>query len=107
MFPATENPDVRWCQSLPAGSGLLNPAGADNIRVQVGSGPPAALLEPACPQEEKLACLNPPSHHWLTRNRTSLRIPDVGCIFGNRSIAGEFSRTSHIQNRLAGPFLWV
>src|SRR6478736_6869381 len=42
-------------------------------------------------------------HHWSLRNRACLCLPDVACIFGNCSIAGEFSGASDIQDRLAGP----
>jgi hypothetical protein len=36
-------------------------------------------------------------------HRTPLHVPDVGRIFGNRAVTGEFSRAGHIQERLAGP----
>src|SRR5690349_19498284 len=57
MSPVAAILDARWCQSLPAGSDLLDRDGARNIHVQAGSDPPTALLEPVCPQVEKLACL--------------------------------------------------
>src|SRR4030095_2442506 len=50
--------DVRWSRSLPADSGFLSRGDARNTRVQVEWDLLAALLEPACPQVGKLACIS-------------------------------------------------
>ena len=61
------------------------------------SDPPAALLGPACLQVGKLPCISILSLTIrLLGNGARLCIPNVGCIFGNRSVAGEFSGASHI-----------
>src|SRR6478672_8080995 len=34
-------------------------------------------------------------------------LPDVGCIFSDRAVAGKFSRAGHVQNRLPRPAVGV
>src|SRR6266436_2903471 len=58
MIRLAASPDVRWCRSLPAGSDFPSRGDVRNTRVQVDSDRPAALLEPACPRVEKLACVS-------------------------------------------------
>src|SRR5215472_9855300 len=97
MIRLAENPGVRWCRSLPADSGFPGRGGAHNTHVQADSDLSAALWEPACPQVGKLAFMSIlPSHLGLLRNGTCRSIPNVSCVFGNCSIAGEFSRASDV-----------
>lgn len=42
-----------------------------------------------------------------SENRTRMHSPDVGSVFGDGAVSGEFTRASHIQDRFASPGILV
>src|SRR5262249_26313879 len=66
-------------------------------------------LGAGCPARGGIAMMDFPSQVLTTflRDRTRLRVPDGGRVLGDGAVAGELSRTGHVQDGLARPGIRV